>query len=208
MVVGTSNNSSYWIYRCPPTGDCKRRVTISAELVEGVVVADVRDVLANAERRASVEDNARAAEVGLESAQQDLDGAIRAFSGLHDEPVALERLADLRATRDQAQERVDHLPGPRPVLTINAAHDRDRLSLDAKRALIRAVVSEVRVGPGRGVDRIMVKFVGCLASETAPSARTRTSWAVGNASSNSANSSWQRLTAGGGSGPVTGRSGQ
>jgi DNA invertase Pin-like site-specific DNA recombinase len=41
MVVGTSNNSSYHLYRCPPVGDCKRRVTISAELAESVVVDPV-----------------------------------------------------------------------------------------------------------------------------------------------------------------------
>ena len=32
MVVGSTNNRGYALYRCPPTGDCPRRVTISADL--------------------------------------------------------------------------------------------------------------------------------------------------------------------------------
>src|SRR5207247_1510642 len=47
MVVGTSHNSQYFLYRCPPNGDCDRRVTISAELVEGIVTDHVRAALAD-----------------------------------------------------------------------------------------------------------------------------------------------------------------
>jgi DNA invertase Pin-like site-specific DNA recombinase len=59
MVVGSANHGSYPLYRCPPTGDCTRRVTISAEIVEKIVADDVRRALADAEGRASVENNAR-----------------------------------------------------------------------------------------------------------------------------------------------------
>ena len=55
MVVGTANRSSYWIYRCPPTGDCQRRVTISAEIAEKKVVEKVRAAIADDEGRASTE---------------------------------------------------------------------------------------------------------------------------------------------------------
>jgi hypothetical protein len=158
MVVGTSNNSSYYLYRCPPTGDCERRVTISAEKVEGIVVAEVRRALADVEGRASVEDNAREAEADLERAQANYDSALRAFAG-HDEQAARERLAELQAERDRARERVDHLSGHRVVVALNAAADWDRLSLDARRALIRAVVDQVRVAPGRGADRVTVELV-------------------------------------------------
>jgi len=160
--AGTSNNSSYYLYRCPPNGDCPRRVTISAELVENIVVSRVRDALADAEGRASMQDNARQAEVALERAQAHLRSAIRTFaaSGVEDETDAQERIAELRAIRDQAQDEVDHLSGSRSVLTINAAADWDRLSLDAQRALIRAVVSEVQVMPGRGGDRLQLLLVG------------------------------------------------
>jgi hypothetical protein len=35
MIVGTAHHGRYFLYRCPPTGDCPRRVTISADIVEG-----------------------------------------------------------------------------------------------------------------------------------------------------------------------------
>lgn len=132
-------------------------MTISAEIVEGIVVAEVRRALA--EGRASVEHNAREAERGLERAQQNLDAAIRAFDGF-DEQAARDRLDEFRAARDQAQERVDHLGGQRSIVTINAAEDWDRLSLEARRALVRATVDQVRVAPGRGNERVTVELVG------------------------------------------------
>ena len=44
-------------------------------------------------------------------------------------------------------------------LTINAAEDWDRLSLDAQRDLIRAVVDSVTVAPGGGPDRVSILLV-------------------------------------------------
>ena len=160
MVVGSSNNSTYWIYRCPPTGDCERRVTVSADLAERVVVDEVKRALADAEGRASVESNTREAELAVERAQANLDAGIRAFAGLEDESAARERLVELRAVRDQAVDRLEHLGGHRAVVTINAADDWDRLSLDARRALIRATVAHARVAPGRGADRVAVELFG------------------------------------------------
>jgi hypothetical protein len=144
-----------------PTGDCKRRVTISANIVEVIVVDRVRAALADAEGRASVEDNSRVAAAELERAQGDLNAAIRAFDGLEDETAARDRLAELRDRRDRAQDHVDHLgSGLRPAISINAAADWDRLSLDARRALIRATVERVLVAPGRGAGRVTVELVG------------------------------------------------
>lgn len=162
MVVGMQrqNGRAYPFYRCGHVReDCQQRVTISAELVEGLVVDRVRDVLAEVEGRASVEDNARQAEIALEEAQRDLDAAFRTFAGFQDETAARDRLAELRAVRDQAQERVDHLGSHRAVVSVNAARDWDRLTLDARRALIRATVERVLVAPGRGADRITVELV-------------------------------------------------
>jgi PHD/YefM family antitoxin component YafN of YafNO toxin-antitoxin module len=160
MVVGTANNSKYFLYRCPPTGDCKRRMTIGAEIAEGVVVEHVRAAIADDKGRASVEENAREAEGNLELAQADLEAAIRAFAGLQDEQAARDRLSELQASRDAAQERVDHLGANRSRIVIKGAADWDLLSLDARRALIRATVEQVLVGPGRGADRLTVELVG------------------------------------------------
>jgi site-specific DNA recombinase len=159
MVVGTANRSGYWLYRCPPTGDCERRVTVSAQLVEGIVVDEVQRVLADAEGRASAEAHGRDADLALERAQADLDAAVRAFTGLEDEAAVRERLGELRQARDRAQERVDELGGTVAALTVTVA-DWDRLTLDERRALIRATVQRVTVVPGRGPERVTVKLVG------------------------------------------------
>jgi len=105
MVVGTQtqNGRSYAFYRCgSPREDCARRVTIGAELVEEHVAAAVRDVLADAEGRASAERSADDAAGALERAQADLDAALRAFAGFEDEHAARERLSELRDARDAA----------------------------------------------------------------------------------------------------------
>ena len=161
MVVGTqtSRGRSYPFYRCGHVReDCANRVTISAQLVEQIVVDAVKDALADVEGRASAQRNAREAEAALQRAQAMLDAAIRAFAGIEDEDAARERLLELRAERDDAQERADRLGGDRAVLVINVADDWDRLTVDAQRALIRATVERVLVAPGRGADRVAVEL--------------------------------------------------
>lgn len=158
MVVGTAHDGKYHLYRCPYTGDCAKRAHTAAGLVEDAVVEAVRAALADVKGRASTQANVREAAATLEKAQADLDAALRAFAGLEDESAARERLMELRRARDAAQERVDQLGDTRTSLSINAAADWDTLSLDARRALIRATVEEVTVKPGRGPDRITVKL--------------------------------------------------
>jgi DNA invertase Pin-like site-specific DNA recombinase len=163
MVVGTqtSRGRSYPFYRCGHVReDCANRVTVSATLVERLVVDAVKEALTDVEGRASAQSNARDAETALQRAQAALDAAIRAFAGMDDEDAARERLLELRAARDDAQERVDRLGGDRAVLAINAADDWDRLTIDAQRALIRATVAQVVVAPGRGSDRVTVELFG------------------------------------------------
>ncbi len=150
----------YPIYRCPSTSDCPRHVTIPAEIAERVVTDAVRRALADAEGQASVADTARKAERELEQAQADLDAALRSFtaSGLADEPAAVERLAELRQVRDDAQARLYRI-GPTAALTVNAADDWERLGLEERRALIRATVESAVVAPsGRGAGRIAIQL--------------------------------------------------
>jgi DNA invertase Pin-like site-specific DNA recombinase len=162
MVVGSSNHGSYALYRCPPTGDCTQRVTISAEKVETLVVEKVRKALSDAEGRANIETNAREAERAHAQAQEALDAAVRSFAaaGVMDEPAAVERLTGLRTERDAARERVEQLGGQRASVTVNAASDWDRLSPEARRGLIRATIDRVEVTPGRGAGRVSVHLVG------------------------------------------------
>jgi hypothetical protein len=159
MGVSSSNHGAYPAYRCPATNDCERRMSISAPLVEGVVVDAVKEALGDVEGRASVEENVRDAENALVAAQDALDAAIRAFQVVADEPAAIGRLADLRAARDTAEARVEHLRGNSRVVSLTAARDWDRLSLGARRALVRATVESVTVTPGKGPGRVHVKLV-------------------------------------------------
>lgn len=160
MVVGTANHGGYHLYRCPPNGDCQRRVTISAEIVEGIVVDEVRRALDDAEGRASAEHGAREAEHLLERAQAELDAAIRTLAGFEDETATRARLDELRDVRDRARARVERLGSTRATVTLNAAADWERLSLDERRALIRATVERVTVAPGRGAERVAIELVG------------------------------------------------
>jgi site-specific DNA recombinase len=160
MVVGTAHHGKYGLYRCPPVGDCPRRVTISAELAERAVVEAVQRALAGIEGRGSVERGVVEAADELARRQDALDAAIRTFDGLGDEPAARERLQELRDARDQARERHSELlAASTPAITVTA-DDWDALTLDEQRALIRAVVERAVVAPGRGTDRISVELRG------------------------------------------------
>ena len=157
MVVGTSNHGSYALYRCPPNGDCARRVTVSAELAESVVVDAVKDRLAGMRGTATLDDSADAAARALDAAERELSAAVEAFSGLDDVPAARTRLLELRDARDQARDRLAelHVFTGRPAVTLTA-DDWDALTIDEQRALIVATIAEAVVAPGRGVDRITV----------------------------------------------------
>lgn len=156
MVVGTAHSGRYHFYRCNPTSDCPRRVTMSADLAEQAVVDAVRGYLAN-ERETVIGGVLETAEHELEHAEAELAAAVEAFSGLDDVPAARERLLALRDARDVARDRLAETEPARggPAVTLGG-EDWDRLSLDARRSLIRALVAEAVVKPGKGQDRITV----------------------------------------------------
>lgn len=157
MVVGTSNNSGYYIYRCPPTGDCSRRCTISAEVVEGAVVEAVKGALADVEGRASAAAGAKRAVQALDEAQTALDNAIKAFAaaGVAAEPEAVAQIAALREARDRARTAVEQAGSVDDALAVSV-EDWDDLTLEERRGLIRATVERVIVSPGRGPGRVEI----------------------------------------------------
>jgi DNA invertase Pin-like site-specific DNA recombinase len=159
MVVGTQtqNGRSYPFYRCPGTSDCEHHPTISAVMVEDLVVEAVKAELADLEGRASVDTARRDAETALSAAQAALDGVLATLmaSGLEGEAAAVERLTALREQRDLARDRLERF-GPAEVETVTA-EDWDRLTVAERRALIPTVIRRVTVAPGRGVDRIRVE---------------------------------------------------
>ena len=153
----TTSNYRYPAYRCGQP-DCERRQTVSAPLVEGMVVEEVKRALADVEGRASAEQNIREAAAALDRAQAEYEKLIELLDPM--EPAAAKRLGRAKDKRDKAQEHLDRLGGTSASLTVTAAGDWERLTLDERRALIRAVVGRAVVAPGRGTDRITIHLVG------------------------------------------------
>jgi site-specific DNA recombinase len=159
MVIGTTRQGRkvHSFYRCSPVSDCPRRVTVSANLAEQVVVDAVRELLAGMQGTATIAEGAADAERELETREQELDAAVRAFTGLDDVDATRERLSELREARDSARERYDQLrAASAPAVTVGAG-DWDLLTFDERRALIRAVIDRAIVNPGRGPDRITIE---------------------------------------------------
>jgi hypothetical protein len=160
MVVGTANHGGYSLYRCPPVGDCSRRVTVSAEIAEEVVADAVQEAIVGMRGTATISDGVDEAERTLDRCEQQLEAAVRAFTGLDDVDATRERLLELRTERDRARDLVGELrAAASPALTVSAG-DWGTLTIDEKRALIRAVVDRADVVPGRGPDRITVYLRG------------------------------------------------
>jgi hypothetical protein len=157
LSVSSSHGGTYPVYQHPRQYTCETMVTIGAVKVEQIVVEAVKDRLADVEGRASAEEGIRAAEQRLESAQADIDAAVRAFVGFEDELAVHERLVGLREARDAAQEEVDQIQiGGVDVVETVSVKDWDKLTRDERRDLIRATVERVEVAPGRGPDRVSV----------------------------------------------------
>jgi site-specific DNA recombinase len=171
MVVGSAEKGTYPTYRCSPTGDCKRRVTISAKIVEQVVSEQVRSALSELRGRASDDTYVQDAEKELATAQDALDAAVEAFDGV-DAGSVNKRLRELTEARNAAQEALDQIGGTQArAEQIDTLSDWDRLTLDERRALIRATVESVTVVPAakglRGGSRVAIAL---FSEQTATSA--------------------------------------
>lgn len=157
LVVGTQrqNGRSYPFYRCASVReDCPRRVTISAQIVEQIVINETRRHLDGAIGARSVAENVRHARAVLQRAQDALDTGIRTLADFADEPAAIQQLRQLRDARDEARQRVESLGDPDDTLLLLLDEDWDDLSVADQRRCIRAVFASVIVRPTerRGQD--------------------------------------------------------
>jgi DNA invertase Pin-like site-specific DNA recombinase len=150
MVVGTQkqNGRNYPFYRCASVRqDCPRRVAISAALVEEVVVESTRAALEGTVSERTAQDNIRDARDALQRAQANLDAGIRTLADFADEAATVDRLRELKLTRDAALERVDRLGVPDDFDVLLLAADWDQLSTKDKQSCIRATFDRVLVRP-------------------------------------------------------------
>jgi hypothetical protein len=161
MVKGTTRQGKkgtrYEFYRCPPVGDCPRRVTISADLAELAVTDAVQKILAGMEGTATRDDDLEAARQEAERTEKELEGAVLAFSTLDDVQVAQERLTALREARDAARDRLDDLQASVAPTVKVTADDWEILTLGEQRDLIRSVIDRAVVAPGRGGERVTIE---------------------------------------------------
>ena len=159
MSVGSTGKKGqrYYMYRCPPVGDCPQRVTISAPEVEKAVTAAVQKLLGDLHGSAADDVGISEAVDELSRTKQALDAAVQTFTGMEDVPSTREKLHELRDARDAAQSRVDDLRAAMvPSITVRAG-DWDLLNLEERRALIRAVIERVEIAPGREPERISIE---------------------------------------------------
>ena len=164
MVVATANRSGYYIYRCPPTNDCRRHVAISATVAERVVVEAVRQALDGIVGVRSVRDNVQKVRRRLATAQEELDSFIGMFTSAMDRPKARQRLQQLQEAVSAAQADVDALEAPGDDVLVLLGKEFDSLALADQRRAIRSVIKRAVVHPAdRGTgpaDRIELEFWG------------------------------------------------
>jgi DNA invertase Pin-like site-specific DNA recombinase len=156
MIVGSANHGKYGLYRCPPIGDCPSRVTIGADMVEGAIVDEVKQLLAGMKGRAGLGEKIREAEADVARCTEELDKAVRAFAGI-DVEAARERLLELQDAKHRAEDHLADLRRADSDSVTVSADEWDSLTLEGRRALVRATIDSVTVAPGRGLDRITVQ---------------------------------------------------
>jgi DNA invertase Pin-like site-specific DNA recombinase len=151
MVINTLKRQ----YKCSGMNEgCPRRVAINADAVDAAVRDVVQAAYAGIVGSASADSDAVAAVAELQRAQGELDAAIRTLAVVGDEPAAIERLAALRAARDEAQARANRLRGQVDARTIDVG-DWERLTLSTRRRAVKAHIDAVFVAPGSGgADRL------------------------------------------------------
>jgi site-specific DNA recombinase len=162
MVIGSTDQRGkrYAMYRCPPISDCPQRVTISADLAEQVVEDEVRRLLQGMRGKATAKSGAAEAAREYERLQAKLESATRVAlgAGIEGEAATIERLAELKQGRDDALERLEELQDiDAAAFVVDADADWSLLTLEERRALIRAVVARALVKPGRGPGRISIE---------------------------------------------------
>ena len=156
-TMSLNRQGKYTVYHCCHP-DCPKGVSIKAELVEDFIVEAVKERNRELVGQAAVEDDAARAEVLATRAQADLEAAIAAFAGLETEPAAVQKIRELRDRRDEAVEQAGHLRSRSRVLEVSM-DDWERFTVDERRAIIRDTVEAAIVGPGRGLDRVALKFL-------------------------------------------------
>jgi hypothetical protein len=157
------------IYRCSMMGDCARPVTIGAELVERLVVAELmaERALEGVEGTASRDSQIREAEDELMRRQANLETFVQAFEGL-DIAATRQRWAELQHDVEEQEDKLAALRAAAgPAEVVDLPRGWEHATVDQRRRLIRATWKSITVLPapkrgrhGRGdeVARARLEF--------------------------------------------------
>lgn len=157
-VAANGERTSYQFYWCRGP-ECRERCSISASLLEGMVVDRVRELVAGLRGAASSASGVPKAKAALKEAQAALDRAVRRFAlaGVEGELVAIELLQSLRGARDEAERAYDAaLAVDEAAQLAVTVDDWDHLSREEQRELVKAVIERVEVARGRGLARVSI----------------------------------------------------
>jgi hypothetical protein len=159
MVVAQTNHGRTWSYRCPPTGgDCPRRMSISADMVETAVVEYVKQAVHGLQGIANARSELEHAALAVEQAERAYKAAVAALDPA--EPVEVQRLAEFRQAREEARDAYDRARVGLEATGGFAIKGGDwiALTMAEQRSLITRVLEAVVIHPadefGPGRDRI------------------------------------------------------
>ena len=165
MTLTTTTNrhgEKEHFYRCSAFGpDCPQRVSIKADTIEQLVtdatLAEVASPAAFGDHEPDETDLVAEAREALDKAQAELDTAIRVLDIVGNEPAAIERLEQLTRAKDDAAMALDNAKD-REVMPPFEPDERDSSDVETQRAIVKAIIARMDVGPGRGTDRVHIEL--------------------------------------------------
>src|SRR5262252_1895287 len=166
MVVGGQNRRNargetvrYDDYRCNPTGNCPRRQSISAAVLEAEVIKWVEQ--GKLRGRATTEQQMNQLDADVEATEKAFAAGIQLYAGMDDMPAAREKLLALRERHQSAVERRDAAQlvfGP----SGERIHYRrwKNMKLNEQRVFLRVLIKRIVIRPGDGAARIGIEQFG------------------------------------------------
>jgi Recombinase zinc beta ribbon domain len=150
MTTGTTAGR-YRFYRCPPTGDCTRRVTISGRVADEVVWQKARAEALNFPGRADAAAEARAASAEADELEAVYGNLIDALTGREHVGRAKAKLDAAQAAAEAARARARRLESASAALVVDV--NDPRLTLADRRGVIRRTIKRAIVAPASAGTR-------------------------------------------------------
>jgi hypothetical protein len=159
-LVVCSSRTSYGVYRyyrCMKDW-CERPAAVMCDTAEQIVRDETIRLCAGIKERASARQELEQARLARVEAEERYAGAIRTLAGRGGEAATREVLDELEAERDVVVAEHERLVAlTTPDLTISTGADWELLTFDERRRLIRAVIVQAVVAPGKGPGRVTVE---------------------------------------------------